>query len=78
MILVSNELFQCLSCEKIFYCFGFYKLKLSFNITGPEKEFYAFFGRCFENKQNKLRTFCCTSLFGSLTLLYRLSNKLLQ
>ncbi|KAK8545121.1 hypothetical protein V6N13_066428 [Hibiscus sabdariffa] len=37
------------------------KLKHDF---GPEKEFYTFYGHCFEIKQNKLRTSCCSSLFG--------------
>ncbi|MFQ6657153.1 hypothetical protein Gotur_026956 [Gossypium turneri] len=36
------------------------KLKHDF---GPEKEFYAFYDRCFEIKQNKLRTPCCSTLY---------------
>ena len=35
--------------------FTFFELVLSifFLITGPEKEFYSFHGRCFESKQGK-------------------------
>lgn len=29
--------------------------KLGFIIAGPEKEFYSFYDRCFEGKQNKLQ-----------------------
>lgn len=30
---------------------------LHFNTAGPEKEFYSFYGQCFETKQNKLEIF---------------------
>jgi len=29
--------------------------KLRFIFAGPEKEFYSFYDRCFESKQNKLQ-----------------------
>lgn len=44
---------------------GFHKLNSSFNITGPEKEFYSFYGRCFEGKQNKLEILSYPKLFLS-------------
>ncbi|MBA0577410.1 hypothetical protein Golob_000090, partial [Gossypium lobatum] len=48
------------------------KLKHDF---GPEKEFYAFYGHCFETNQNKLRTSHCSSfVLLSLSLKYRLPN----
>lgn len=48
--------------------------KLKFIIIGPEKEFYSFYGRCLESKQNKFETYHFFFFFLSFSCLVAFFN----
>lgn len=53
---LKSLLFFCgavLACSSYSFLSA-YELKSVLNIAGAEKEFYSFYGRCFESKENKL------------------------